>query len=405
MKRNLISLKYFAESSLAIWILLFSIQISNIGPVPIKAIFLLVFLMLALVLMVNRRYVILANGWLICFVFGGLIISFVNGVFNGNYSAGNQLFVLLSSIGVVCFSIILYQNSMIQEDRLEAVMYLTAIIAIVIKILVVVAVIFGIISAGDLNSFMQIYMGSSGFDMSADNGFMGLVPRVGNSGDVVYLIIFLFYSRKKNIPCIILFWILILLMVLISNSRYLYILFILVNILLLSVGVKKSFEKLFVVIVASVVIIIFYAFSWHEPVWDYIVDRYTGDLSIEADSQRAEQGLELFKYFKENVFFGIGMGGYLDHLIRNEERVWHYEVEYFSMLMQFGIIGFLMIFFCYISWVVLQIFKSYNKKLKMQIILSLVIFLVTPFQSALFIGSSGAFVLLVIYFMTRNKLN
>ncbi|MCW2312607.1 hypothetical protein M2244_002354 [Rhodoferax antarcticus] len=398
-----ISLKFIAELFLCCWILMFSLGVSSLGSLPLKNIFSSVFISASLILLISRKHLNFKYSWLLFFVFVGILISLVLGIFNGYYlEALNQASVIISSFMMVIFSFTLFHNSLLNINKIERVIYLTAKSAILMKVTMVALVMMGVLSSDALNQIMESYFGAAGFDMSSYTGFMGLIPRIGNSGDIVYIIIFTFYMMKNNGRSVFYFWLLTLALVLISNSRYLIIIFGLVSTFAIYVIFKNMRHNIFSILIFILLFTSFFIISPNTEAYSYVLDRFTGGLSVEADIHRIDQGYYISRVFLENPFLGIGMGGYVNDFIRNENRLWQYELEYLSMLMQFGFFGFVLIVISYILYCILIIFSNNSPYLKAPIFLGLLFWIVTPIQSALFIGGSSAFIVLSIFFLSRN---
>jgi hypothetical protein len=72
---------------------------------------------------------------------------------------------------------------------------------------------------------------------------------------------------------------------------------------------------------------------------DIIVERFTGDSALSSDSQRVVMFFPLFNAFLDNPLMGIGMGAYVNEIIRVERLPWNYELQWLSFAMQFGVLG------------------------------------------------------------------
>jgi len=134
-----------------------------------------------------------------------------------------------------------------------------------------------------------------------------------------------------------------------------------------------------------------------------IHERFTGAGSVESDLVRVMQAYYITESVSANFIFGIGMGGFVEAYIRNPINPWHYELEYLSMLMQFGVIGYIFIVFNYIIYVILSIFRNNDPKFKAAIIISLIALLVTPLQSSLLVGTGSAIIIISIFILSRKS--
>ena len=107
-------------------------------------------------------------------------------------------------------------------------------------------------------------------------------------------------------------------------------------------------------------------------------DRFAGQIQSKSDSIRLDMMTVLLDVFRDNFLFGIGMGGYAHHLVRSDQNLWMYELEYVAMLMQFGVFGCVLIFANYISYILCTLFRGFRRDLLLPIIMSTIFWLGTP---------------------------
>lgn len=96
-----------------------------------------------------------------------------------------------------------------------------------------------------------------------------------------------------------------------------------------------------------------------------------------SNSIRAEQYIALVDRWIESPLIGHGLGAYAPQCIRSEISVWSYELSYLALLMNVGIIGFILYSFC-TGWIFIKSFAVIRKNNNNAII-------VLPFISSLFL--------------------
>src|SRR6185437_13330958 len=77
-------------------------------------------------------------------------------------------------------------------------------------------------------------------------------------------------------------------------------------------------------------------------------DRFIGAASADSDQERAEQMERLSRQFVEYPIAGTGMGSSVPGYLRSITIPYSYEVQWYAMAMQFGILGltWLVVNFC-----------------------------------------------------------
>lgn len=268
---------------------MFSLGVSNLGPLPLKNIILMVFFVSSMIFLAGKKNIQIKYFFLLPFIFSGILMSLVLGLSNGFYlSAFSQAALITSSFLTVIISFILFQNSVLNVGKIERVIYFTAKASILTKVALVALVMIGILSTDELNQMMESYFGAYGYDMSSYTGFMGFIPRIGNSGDVVCIIIFIFYAIKTSGKDVFIFWLLTLGLVLISNSRYLMFVFSLACVFIMYIIMKKKLGNTSSILVLILFFTVIFIILSNTELYLYILDRFTGSLSAEADLHRIE---------------------------------------------------------------------------------------------------------------------
>jgi len=392
---------------LASWILTFSIGVSKFGPVPIKATILLLYLMFSFAALLGKSKVSLKYFPMLAILFFWIGVSVATGILNGfGLSVVSQGASVILSILAVITSFVLYDNNLLKINFIERAIYFAAAIGVSFKVLIGLGVIAGLFSAESINLAMSDYFGSASYEVDIFGGFMGILPRIGNAGDLLYLIIFIFFATKYNRKPILVFafmWLTMLLFVFVSYSRFLMVIFLAASFCIFFYKIRVYPIKSFLLGVALAMMILSADIIDLSSVVLALYDRFTGQVQFEADSIRSEMAAILFKSFYENMLFGLGLGGYINHYTRSEINLWQYELEYLSLLMQLGLTGFLFIVINYLIYTIFVLFKNFDKKLLLPLMLSVLTLIVVPLQSSLFCGTQWAVIILSIFFLSRDS--
>lgn len=382
------------------WIGLYSVGASKIGFLPVKPIIGILFISLGFCLTLLSKKLIIRHKIILIIIASGACFAFINGALSGFIdSAFSQFLSLTISIAIVVFSMELNRAGFLDAGSIRNTFYWTAILGVLFKLTIVFFVITLGVPVEILNGIMEYYLGVSSESIHGFGGFMGVFPRIGNAGDIFFIIVLFFFINERTGRSTIFLWLLALLLVMISYSRYLMACFIILSLYYAYQGIKDR-PIGFPLLVLLVSALIYHLIDF-DSVYYELLDRFTGQIQSESDSIRSEMIQRIGAKFFENVFFGIGMGGYIDNYTRSDVNLWMYETEYLALLMQFGVIGFLMVVIFYIFYFLLQFTDGCNRYRRYQAGLSLVLLLGIPMQSAIFVGTQSAIILLSIYFLSR----
>ena len=397
--------KKISEILLCIWIASFSIGITKISFIPIKTIIFFAFVFFSSRALIGKGKVILKHPRSLFLLWLWVVIASTIGVSNGfDLSTINQDASLVASFLVVIFSFVLYENNLLNVDKIKSAIYLTAGVGVAIKVFLGLSVVSGLFSADSIDELMQNYAGSTSFNADIFGGFLGLLPRIGNAGDLFNLIVFVFVVKQSSGIRFIFFWVLVLAFTLVTYSRYLMLFFAIVSLYAAVSGIKER-SKAATIAMAIVILSIALYYSDADVIYSEIENRFTGQVQLESDSIRAEMKTVLFNTFSNNPFVGIGLGGHVQDYIRSPTNLWQYELEYLSLLMQLGVLGFIAIVVNFIVYVIRVLFSNYQKAFIFPMLLSTAFWIGTPFQSSLFNGTQSALIILSIFFLSRKSEN
>ena len=126
--------------------------------------------------------------------------------------------------------------------------------------------------------------------------------------------------------------------ILVSYSRMLYFIFIILFVLIYLDYIRKLKGEFFYISLLLAVcflsLIVFLSF-------DFVYERYFGEMAVASDGPRLGMYQALISLIEEYTLFGKGLGSGAESLVRFEEMPWYYELQWLSFFAQFGIIGFI----------------------------------------------------------------
>jgi O-antigen ligase len=139
--------------------------------------------------------------------------------------------------------------------------------------------------------------------------------------------------------------------------------------------------------------------------FDFVAERYTGNDAFNSDSIRLSMAPVLISQFLNNPIFGSGMGAYNKFLVRFPETPWNYELQWISLLVQFGIIGLL--YFALILFFIFRTLLVIHRRISISAAILFAMWLGTGFFNCFLLTSQTGVVyttfLLMGYTFKRNK--
>lgn len=403
MLLKLISLKItskIAEVSLVLWIITFSLGVTQFYGMPVKNLLLLNFFIFTLTALCQKNKIIFKNPASLTFLSIGLMASVIIGVKNNfGISTFIHAATLITTILVIIFSFVAYDNKILNEKKIILAINFTAFSGIFIKVSLVFFSVIGFLSVESLAANFENIFGSSFFTANLYGGFLGVIPRISSSGYLFFYLVVLFYiCGSKNKLCIILSLILLLLFTVITYSR----IFIGLYFVVLCYGLYVLFSRNIRVVIVFIGFFCLLSFSKLKPIYLLLAERFFGDLQSASDLVRIEQIYFLNESFLDNILLGQGLGSYNVNIVRNEINRWHYETEYIALLMQLGLFGFLLIVVNFIIYIIKKIAYEMNPKFVFPVVVALLVWILTPLQSALFVGTSASIIIISIFFLSRK---
>jgi hypothetical protein len=220
--------------------------------------------------------------------------------------------------------------------------------------------------------------------------------------DFLSIIIFIFYLYfKKNIlylkfPTIvkIIYPIALAISIFSAYSRFLFVLS--PFLLLLTYFLNREYKKIIIFFIISLFVTLYFYYDIHLIVEQRFLNQGN------SDSWRILMIHALIDSWAQSPFFGNGIGAYSFELIRDKSMLFTYEVQFVSLLMQFGV------FFILINAILLFFFLG--NILNKTIFLTFIIFMMLMFASMtnqyLLSSTTGVlYVLILVIMLIFNKKN
>lgn len=342
--------------------------------------------------------------WLVLFVLFCTGIWFVIGFMNGFRGEAVQQFTtilfLISTVMIVYF---LVANRLVNQEMARRTLYIVMFVMILGKIIVELFVVGHLLS---LQSFRFLYgslLGANNITLSVP----GLnLFRINSANDSLVLALLSFYLIDKRVGFYSKLFAALAgtYFVLIVYSRVFFAQYAGLMFIVLAVAFFKSRSKKKILLIASSVLImlaIFQTFNsggvgsstgGHSSVASAFNNRFNSAGTKISDNTRTEQSAYLLRDIKKNPIFGMGIGAYDKQLIRSQTNKYSYEKEYYALLMQLGIVGFILIIIGTVLVFVklISIRKVSDRMVQVMILFNLAIWLIKPLYNPGLMSSTSA---------------
>lgn len=219
----------------------------------------------------------------------------------------------------------------------------------------------------------------------------------------ILLLYFIFFKRNETSSLFNpIYLTLILSAIILSYSRLLYFLAITSCLLAFFDYFIKAHptRKAFVVMCGILLLFISLYFSF-----DFLKERFFGEMAEASDEPRAEMFNALLMVIRDYPFFGKGLGAGASNLIRFEEFPWYYELQWMSFFAQFGAVGFFII----LSLTLFPIYGFFQRQINWRAFSIILLYLlwlgVGIFNGFMLTSSAGViflFFILLIFNRTRE---
>ncbi|GAB6615907.1 hypothetical protein CN980_10815 [Bacillus cereus] len=336
----------------------------SIYNIPYKHIITICIIILFIVMTAKKEIVLKKTSILLVLVYGLVLgVSGLVGLIKGN-EFNNVVFDIMSLITPVLI-LILYVREIINKKYLINTVLVGVICYSIFKILAVTLISINVISFIELRDAIFNIFSYEFISMLAVPEFNIIRIYIVNDLILIPSVIFILNNNhiKSNLLKGIIF-ILITLAMLISFSRYLiaiYVLVLLYVYIYKNIGLKnkaKVVRNMTYLFIASIIMLFMLNYF---GLLDNLIERFSfsNTDNVSSDSTRDIQRESLLSIIDNNAIIGAGLGSYDKNLIRNEYANSVYELQVLSLIAKLGIIMFISILSTVAYYVYTTIDKQY----------------------------------------------
>lgn len=225
-----------------------------------------------------------------------------------------------------------------------------AIVHGLIKIISFLCIVLGFITLEEYVTFQKIVFGVTPISLELD-GFTRLNVPSDFIFPIAIAVCISYESEKfKKIISVSVF----LAAVIISYSRYLwlYTFICILSSFFMSFSSGKNIRIWWLILIILLLSVFFMIMVQYEDnfIVNFIVERYKGDNAESSDYTRTIMYDWLYNNIMDSLLIGYGLGSYVHQFIRFDDTPWNYELQWLSIILNFGILGLLYIlsqFFIY----------------------------------------------------------
>lgn len=397
-----------------IYLLSFSLPGNSINGIPIKQI---LFAMLVITILAhsfkNKNLKTIQKPLMMLFI--PIIFIFVwwgYSVLSGNSGTPNEMFIsFISLIGTCVIAYYFISNNIVGLAKAKKWLYISAFVKIIFTIFIEFRVMSGSMGFEELMSVYS-YLDSTPVTMLISD--LGMV-RIATPSDSFPIVVLGFFIADKNNSRIIRFItsLAVLFFSFIVYSRFILFQTVCTIFIALVIG-KFNFSKIIKTIIGTTFVLLFLFTVIPDTVaniYNSISFRLFSQEVVMSDNIRNEQQEVILQNISEKPIIGKGLGYYDRDLIRSEENLYSYELEYLSYIMQFGFLGFSLIIIMIIySFYTMINFKLNNNTIRYLLYFNLLFWMLKPLFNPGFLSSNSGssiaslFIISMYYFTLENNL-
>ena len=180
--------------------------------------------------------------------------------------------------------------------------------------------------------------------------------------------------------------------IIISYSRYLYF-YCAISFLLTLFSIKFKLKNIIISILLFLILCLVFH-NYINNMYDFILNRYFGESAVWSDNRRFEMFSSILSTIHSYPILGRGLGASAVGFIDIPGKSWYYELQWLAICMQFGIVGFSILFTTSVVPVVFCYLKGFSFKL-LCITILYALWLATAIFNGFMFSSSGGAVFLV----------
>lgn len=338
-----------------------------------------------------------------------LLIWYIYSCLSKSTSSPNQILTNFISLIGTCFIVFYFtKNNLVSIEKAKKWIFITAFLKVGFTILIEIGIMrFGLSYEG----FMEIYAQLGSHPVSMPIESLGMYRLMTPSDSFPFIALGFLIADKRYIPLIRILTVLSLVFFsIIVYSRIIFLQLALTLFIALVVRkinfkditeykkIMKSIIAIFMII--SLLIVIFPKET--SNIYESLMYRIFSQETIESDSIRDVQSEILFDNISNNPIIGKGLGYYDPGFIRSDSAKYSYELEYLSFLMQFGILGFILIILMLIYSFYLMIdFKIANINFRYLLYFNFLFWMIKPIFNPNFLSSNSGSLIAVLIILSK----
>ena len=345
-----------------------------------------------------------------------IIVWYLYSLFSGNTSSPTQMLVnLISLIGTCFLTYYIIQHKLVDIESIKQWIFITAFVKVGFTLLIEI----GIMNFGlTYEQFMNIYAQLDSQPVSMHMESLGMY-RIMTPSDSFPFVALGFLIADKGYSKIIrgLTVVSLICFSLIIYSRIIFLqlaLTLFIALILRKVNFRNRNDLISIgKLIASLSLMVALAFiifpRTATNIYDSLTYRLFSEETVKSDNIRDIQADVIFDNIADSPIVGKGLGYYDIEFTRSDIAPYSYELEYFSFIMQFGILGFILIIAMLIYSFYLMInFNIVNLNIRYLIYFNFLFWVVKPFFNPNFLSSNSGsliatLVVLSIYYFNREQ--
>lgn len=282
-----------------------------------------------------------------CFLLAWLILGSID-IQQQGYWQSDQAKLFLITLAVPLMGIYLVNERLLSIQAIFQTVFAASFLHCSAKLIFVILHLLGVISIWDMMRFFGIRF--------MPMGIYGSLERMQTSVDIItpFIVFFVLQSRRLQVGChrwlVGAYVVVSCLANFLSFSRLLFFVYGFSLVLsALSLPIKKLAS---LAMGCALVILIIFSYVGMGPIQEIVEQRLFSNDSYLSDETRWQQMSALWGEYESHLWFGKGMGGYVKDFIRDDQLPYSYEVQWLAFLMQFGLIGWLLIWtpLLFLAW-------------------------------------------------------
>lgn len=271
-----------------------------------------------------------------------LVLGVINGYGYLSFSQFKDIYITF----FIIFMTLLYVYNMQGDCRkLLSVFFVCAVFLAILKLTIYL---FSIVSGNPVSFYIELISGFFGvklMTLDVSNGGVGRINFISDYSIPYFVFYLLKYGQSYTRSAAIRYFIVIFLIIsaFASFSRFIWGMTILS--ILGAIFLSNLKQRLLIIIL----ILFCIPFLMISDVSDALALRFSSEQVSSSDGIRNIQYQYLMEKFDSSPIIGNGFGSYVKEYIRSTDAMYSYELQMNALLMQMGVIGFVVLFFLVVS--------------------------------------------------------